>query len=166
MLDEGVAGFGQDGDEVREREGTERDQDRDPAEEFGDQAVGLEIGGEDVVEWVEWLWGVFWRGYGTGRGVLEVRAEADGGAGREPRGDYLFEADEGPGEDEEDVGGVDGVLLALSGLLAYASVTATALHAVGSSSTAFGFGGAVRLGVYCYRRAFDHLQQSLLYAFS
>ena len=52
MLDEGVAGLGEDGDEVREGEGAERDQDRDAAEEFGDQAVGLEIRREDVVECV------------------------------------------------------------------------------------------------------------------
>ncbi len=64
------------------------------------------------------------------RGVLEIRAEADGGAGGEAGGDYLFEADEGAGEDEEDVGCIDGVLLTFAGLLAYASVAATALHAV------------------------------------
>ncbi len=52
MFDERVAGFGEDRDEVWKGEGTERDEDWDPAEEFRDEAVGLEIGGEDVVECV------------------------------------------------------------------------------------------------------------------
>jgi len=49
LLYEGVAGLGEDGDEVVQSQGREGDEDGDAAEEFGDEAVGLEVGWCDVV---------------------------------------------------------------------------------------------------------------------
>lgn len=53
LLDDGVAGFGEDADEGVLVEGGERGADGDAADEFGDEAVGLEVRWFDEVERVE-----------------------------------------------------------------------------------------------------------------
>lgn len=50
LLDERVPGLGEDGDELGFGEGVEGCEDGDAAEEFGDEAVGLEVCWEDGVE--------------------------------------------------------------------------------------------------------------------
>lgn len=161
LLDEGVARLREDGDEVRERERVERRDDGDAAQELGDQAVVLEIAGDDGVEGVRGGAGGF-----LGR-VLEGGAESDRGARGEARVDDLFEPDKGPGEDEEDVGCVDGVLLCFSGLLP-AAATTPALHAVQAAGGRGGrrlvAGAAVGFRRHRDRGAFDHLQEALLHA--
>lgn len=56
LLDEGVTRFGQDGDELGLGQGMEGSDDWNATEEFGDEAIGLEVTGEDGVEGIR-RWG-------------------------------------------------------------------------------------------------------------
>lgn len=145
LPDQGVARLDEDADEGFFVEGGERGGDGDAADEFGDEAVGLEVGGLEEVERVVLLEFVVGGGGGEeGEVFLEelaflgAGADGDGGFGGAGGGggeagggadggveadaafgeavhDGFLEADEGAAADEEDVVGADGVGLGFGG---------------------------------------------------
>ena len=98
MLDDGVLGFGEDGDEIFDGEVVAVGDAVEAANEFGDEAKLDEVFGLDFGEEVVGLLGV--------KGLPFGGVEADG-ALAEAFSDDFVEVDEGAPDDEEDVTGID-----------------------------------------------------------
>ncbi len=97
LSDEGVFGFGEDGDEDGGVEGVEGSEEWESADEFGDHAELDEVFGLALMQDVS--------AFGGGLEVLFLGGEPDLSFS-EAFTDDVFETDEGTAADEEDLGGI------------------------------------------------------------